>query len=367
MVCRVGALAGVFALTTASSSARADDPLDEPIPLTVMVLTPDATGHAGERLARVIEAHLSDLEVEIAAVAIDAMPLEPELQAELVRAEAHHHEAVIAFWLSEDASEFYVLAPESDTEPEPLGIPDGEPGSAVWCDGLAAIVHSLVAPLLPEPPLDVDTPAATPPVPEPAPEPVEMAPTEPTPEPPAEPASRRVAIIANTGYTPALPDPEGPLRHGVRLGLGVAIGKYLGLVAGIDLFGRIRFETESNMAELAYWPIRIDIAAMAPIGDFEIGGGVGALVEVRQLYELDYELTDTETVKPHAYFGVSIAATSRYWVLRWLAIWLEAGADFFFKTSRYELGNDVRARMGAVRPRGVLGMTLAFNLTGGSR
>jgi len=378
------ALILTMALLSPLASAQDEPPVEEP-PVAVVLLIPGSAGEAGDRLARVVEAHLSGLEVDLGVVEIEELPADREQQFEVARDHAEKYDAALVFWLTPDASGFHVLVPGSGSEPESLGVSADEPGSAMWCDVLAAMVHSMVAPFLPEPPLEnTDEPEEEPPTESASAEATAGSSTsideEPEPEPPPEsseasgeggppppPEDRtRVALLAAAGYTPGLPDANGPVRHGARLGLGVGIGRYVELGLGVDLLDRLPLEAaDDQTAELFQIPIRLDVSAMAVLSGFQLGGGIGAVLEIRRVRDLTYDTSDAETGDPHAYFGLSAAAAARYWLVEWTALWVEIGADFFFKASSYELEYETRARFGPVRPRGVVGLSFAFDLAGG--
>jgi hypothetical protein len=371
-----------MALLSPLASAQDQPPAEEP-PVAVVLLIPESTGETGDRLARVVEAHLGGLEVDLGVVEIEELPSEREQQIAVARDRAERYDAALVFWLEPDASVFHALTLGSESAPESLGMPEDEPGSATWCDVLAAMVHSMVAPLLPEPPLEnTDEQEEGSPTesasaeaaagssvskaeePEPIPEPESSAAFGEGGPPPDD--TTRLALLAAAGYTPALPDTGGPLRHGARLGLGVGIGRYAEIGAGVDLLDRLALEiADDGSAELFQLPIRLDASVLASLGDFQIGGGIGAVLEVRRVRQ-PTNGTDLElAADPHAYFGLSAAAAARYWIADWIAIWLELGADFFFKTSAYELEDEIQARIGPARPRGVVGLSFSLDVIGG--
>jgi len=339
---RMVGLVAVLASFAQPTTARADPADDAPV---VVLLSPDpATGIDAERshaLRTALEAHLRIYDV----VVLLEGATHPGAD---IAAVAARYRATAVVWLEDGDQRFGVLAPGLSSHPSLRHIPDTGEGWAARCEVMAAVLLSELSPLLAGP---------------------QPGPLRPTGDALADPPvgevdggqSRTKPAVngsASMAYAPTILAAEGPVLHGLALGLGLRFGRHLEFGLGFDAAQPARLDALGDDAALARWPVRLVVRGLLSAGSVEIGVGAGAVVEPWQVRGQDVQPAIAQIASVHVDAALALALRLRVVALPWLTPFADFGVDAFPGPNRYRLGGDVVLERAAVQPRLVVGVAL---------
>lgn len=274
------------------------------------------------------------------------------IDTELARRVVDDTGALSVAWLEDERRTFRYLTPGLAAEPRTRAIPGDEEPWVSRCEVMATVLHADVEQRL------VELDAAPPPRAEPPP------PAEEEPRPP-------VLFVAAAGYAPVLmAAPRGPFLQGVSLQAGAQRGRRLpfqpGFRAGLDWTESRALGAPGSEAYLARVAFRVEATGVFPVGIVDLGGHLGAVLELTEVRGLEYPVEDTRAEGPRFWPGASAAFLVRVRVTPWLAPYLLLGADVFFKATEWRLEDPalLLLRRDPVVPRGTVGLTLLLGPRG---
>ncbi len=262
----------------------------------VLVLHP---GHGqGDRYSADVlpaaRAQLDGMPVDLQAVAVGGV-LGPELAAQL----AEQVDAWTVAWLAEDTDSVFLLSPSLGSEVRSRPLDPGVTSWVVKSEAVAAILRSELEAVVSQA-VEVQARRAQ---------------------------ARRTLLALRVGYTPVPVSTEGPVLHGVDLGVGFRFGRHLGFELGASITSPIPLGIEDGKGEMLRVPLRFSVTGSLPVGRFEPSLALGLALEVLQVTGLSFEPADAAALVPLVTPGLSANIQARYRVLPWLAPFVLVGVD----------------------------------------
>ncbi len=326
---------------------------------SVVVLVPnDHNRSSARQLHLALKDHLSPLNVEVLALSIDKLPKRLPRQKRMAEKHLKTHNALSVVWISNDISRFYIFTPRVKNEPRSELLPSADEGIAARWEAPAAIVYSEVSPL-------ASSMNTMPKIEAVLKEPVDAKAEkeEPSNDTRSKKASSDLGIdrvILFFGYAPTLISDEGPFFHTVALGAGLRLGKYLELNLGVDMFGRDTFKIAEYILRYNQWPVRLSATGILPFAKLDLGLKLGASINVWYVEGLSYNLSDSQAKGNHLKGAVIVAPFLRFRATKWIWLFLEVGADLFFKGDEFTLDNKTLLKKSPVVLRMAAGLEVAF-------
>jgi len=311
-------------------------------PVLLLVPSDSPEPAAYDELLSAIKARLSTMPVEVLP-----LEMEREIDEDVALELAGMDDTWSVVWLSPDTRHFFLLTPQLAPQPQVRPLTgDGEDWVS-QCEAMAAMLFSelklvIARASIPLEVLDIEAP-----------------PPEPVVEPPS---SRPLILIATIGYTPVPLSRAGPVIHGLSVGIGARLGPYFGLWSGVDITQQVPLGINEGQAQVSRWPLRAAATVTVPLGRFEPGVNIGAVLEIVRLHDLGYEMADPGALDPHLAGGISAEVSARYRLWPWLGPFLCAGADFFFIERSVTLGGTALVRRERVVFRLVAGISVLIDL-----
>lgn len=172
----------------------------------------------------------------------------------------------------------------------------------------------------------------------------------------ASPPRPRVRLLLSTAYLAVPLVPAHGYLSGLGLGVGVAIGPHLHVIAGFDLIQPAEIVVPDSPARFQRWPIRVGAALSLPAGPLDLGPSLSALAEIWRVGQLDYEPVDPGALAAKRNLGMAVAFRAQIHISPWLAIIAEAGTDLFFAVDQVVYEDQVLLQRGKVQPRFAIGV-----------
>jgi hypothetical protein len=354
----------------------------------ILVVTTAADTEMMVELRDVLSSHFEDLNVKV-ELSEPRLPHGDTLeQVFSVRELMQSKHAISAVWVDHPGERVFLMGANTGSRKVIMNFVGSRDSWPVMCDTIAALVSSAVITWLEAPPGEPRQPA-----------PVMLSRTAQTPwypqtvstwRRPTQPTWSRpvwtgeaqsskpskVALNASdkkepleldrgdpkirmdlfSGYHLGSVDPNESISHGVRVGVGLRIYDYMELSLSTRFISPLDLHNQSSYVVFRHLPIDLGIRWLWSYGRFDWGIQTSVVLDLTALEPKNGPIYSTGSRRFHAGFSPSVVG--RVHAHRFLALFVELGADIYFDSDVYKWEDEAVFNYGAVQPYFSLGFAV---------
>ena len=348
----------VLAATLLSSGARCQQRS-----IAVVLISAPSEPLDMDRLQDTLQAHMSDLDAEVAVRAVMDLPSDPETQKDVARALIREAHALSAIWVAPQNDTLMLLVSDHGTEQMLSRSLSRRPDDSDQVyDAAASIVRAALIPWFssddsppPEPPSAVTTPLR------------KSSALENEQDVTARSGSK-TAPRAHRGPTAQLAlrgayaldgDLSDAISHGGDIGAGVFLFGQLLLSADLSIFQAEDLDIPEHDIRLLRLPIRIQAALFVNLSRHVLFGiGAALVLDIERIRGADESSAPDDIQRVRIGFSPSLLL--RVFPSPRFSIDLQSGVDIFGEDHHYRWDNETVLTNGRTHTGGTIGVTFYF-------
>ncbi len=167
-------------------------------------------------------------------------------------------------------------------------------------------------------------------------------------------------LTPRIAFQPVLLAPTAPNLSGMSLGLSLAPAHHLAIGVAVDLIQPVALSTGTHRAILSRWALRLPASLWSVVHGVSLSLNVGPVIESLRIHDLSYQPSDPDVLSPRTSAALGASVRIQFGALPWLAPYVEAGGDFFFKTVAVVAGDEVIIERCPTVPRFCFGIAIVL-------